>query len=153
MVMTPLKGESMTVVRHTPGDVVQVFTEPCPCGQTGLRIQMVGRTDDMLKVKGVMVYPAAIDNVITGFVPRVTGEFRIVLDEPPPKVSPPVRLKVEYGEDVPVTELKGLAGEIGEKMHRLLKVRPKIEWIEPKSLERSTHKTRFIEKAYENKPG
>ena len=153
MVMTPLKGESMTVVRHTPGDVVQVFTEPCPCGQTGLRIQMVGRTDDMLKVKGVMVYPAAIDNVITGFVPRVTGEFRIVLDEPPPKVSPPLRLKVEYGENVPVTELKGLAGEIGEKMHRLLKVRPKIEWIEPKSLERSTHKTRFIEKAYENKPG
>ncbi len=151
MVMTPLKGESMTVVRHTPGDVIQVFTDPCPCGKTGLRIQMVGRIDDMLKVKGVMIYPAAVDNVITSFVPRVTGEFRIVLDEPPPKVTPPLKLKVERGEDLPDAQLDDLAGEIGEKMSRLLKVRPSIQWIPARSLERSTHKTRFIEKAYEKK--
>jgi len=151
MVMTPLKGESMTVVRHTPGDVIQVFSEPCPCGKTGLRIRMVGRIDDMLKVKGVMVYPAAVDNVITSFVPRVTGEFRIVLDEAPPRVTPPLKLKVEFGENFPESELDVLAGEIGEKMHRLLKIRPKIHWIRPKTLERSTHKTRFIEKTYEKK--
>ena len=149
LVMTPLKGESMTVVRHTPGDVVQVSTEPCPCGKSGLRIRMLGRSDDMLKVKGVMVYPAAIDNVITGFVPRVTGEFRIVLDEPPPRVTPPLKLRVEYGEDAPLDQLQSLAAEIEERMHRLLKVRPRIEWVQPRTLERSTHKTRFIEKAYE----
>jgi phenylacetate-CoA ligase len=149
MVMTPLKGESMTVVRHTPGDVIQVFTDPCPCGKSGLRIRMVGRTDDMLKVKGVMIYPAAVDNVITSFVPRVTGEFRIVLDEPPPKVTPPLKLKVERGEGVPDTDLDPLAAEIGEKMHRMLKVRPSIRWIAAGSLERSAHKTRFIERAYE----
>ena len=103
----------------------------------------------MLKVKGVMVYPAAIDNVITSFAPRVTGEFRIVLDEPPPRVEPPLKLKVEYGEDVPQEHLEELAGEIGEKMHRMLKIRPKIHWVTPMSLERSTHKTRFIEKTYE----
>ena len=151
LVMTPLKGESMTVTRHTPGDVVQIFTDPCPCGQTGLRMKMIGRTDDMLKVKGVMVYPAAIDNVITGMAPRVTGEFRIVLDEPPPKVTPPLKLKVERGEDFPEEKLDELASEIAEKMHRLLKVRPRIEWVPPMSLERSTHKARLIEKAYEQK--
>jgi phenylacetate-CoA ligase len=151
MVMTPLKGESMTVVRHTPGDVIQVFTEPCPCGKTGLRIRMVGRIDDMLKVKGVMVYPAAVDNVITSFVPRVTGEFRIVLDEAPPRVTPPLKLKVESGENFPESGLEVLAGEIADKMHRLLKIRPKIHWVRPRTLERSTHKTRFIEKSYEKK--
>jgi phenylacetate-CoA ligase len=143
----------MTVARHTPGDVVQVFTEPCPCGASGMRIKMVGRTDDMLKVKGVMVYPAAIDNVITGMIPRVTGAFRIVLDEPPPKVTPPLKVKMEYGEDYPENKLDDLAREVSEKMHRLLKIRPQILWVKPKRLERSTHKTRFIEKAYMVKEG
>jgi phenylacetate-CoA ligase len=152
LVMTPLKGESMTVVRHTPGDIVQVFTEPCPCGQTGMRIKMIGRTDDMLKVKGVMVYPAAIDNVITGFVPRVTGEFRIVLEEPPPRVTPPLKLKVEYGPSVRSDEERAaLAKEISETMSRLIKVNPHITWVAPGSLERTAHKTRYIEKAYEKK--
>ena len=104
----------------------------------------------MLKVKGVMVYPAAIDNVITGFVPRVTGEFRIVLTEPPPRVVPPLKLKVEYGEDVPEERLPVLAAEIADKMHDAIKIRPEITWIPPMTLERSAHKTKFIEKAYES---
>jgi phenylacetate-CoA ligase len=112
---------------------------------------MIGRTDDMLKIKGVMVYPAAIDGVITGFVPRVTGEFRIVLDEPPPRVVPPLRLKIEYGEGVKEEELGRLATEIEETMHMKLKFRPKVLWVPPKTLERFTYKTKFIEKAYEKK--
>ena len=79
-VHTFLEGEGFLWFRETLGDVFQVFTEPCPCGRTGFRYKVVGRTDDMLKVKGVMVYPAAIDGVINSFAPRVTGEFRIVLE-------------------------------------------------------------------------
>jgi phenylacetate-CoA ligase len=150
-VLTPLAGESLTVVRHFTGDVMQVSTEPCPCGNTGMRIKVVGRTDDMLKVKGVMVYPAAIDEIITGFVPQVTGEFRIVLHEPPPRVEPPLHLKVESGGDTPQEALEALTKQIQEKMHSKIRVRPRIEWIPPNSLERSTHKTQFIEKAYEKK--
>ena len=90
----------------------------------------------MLKVKGTMVYPPAIEGVINGFVPRVTGEFRIVLDEPPPRVVPPLKLKVEYGESLKEDALESLAEEIGEEMHRRIKIRPKIIWIPPKTLER-----------------
>jgi len=150
VVLTPLVG-SMPPIRTSSGDIIQVFTDPCKCGGPGWRMKVVGRADDMLKVKGVVVYPAAIDGVITGFVPRVTGEFRIILNEAPPRVTPPLQLKVEYGEHVKENELPALAKEIEAEMHHKLKIRPAIEWIPPMSLERSTYKTRFIEKAYENK--
>ncbi len=149
VVGTPLAGDSLNLIRFNSNDIMQVFTTPCPCGRSGARYKVIGRSDDMLKVKGVMVYPASIDNVITGFVPRVTGEFRIVLSEPPPRVVPPLKLKVEYGEDVPEDKLPALAAEIADKMHDSIKVRPEITWIPPMTLERSAHKTQFIEKAYE----
>jgi len=147
LVITMLAG-SMPPTRMSPGDIVQVFTKPCRCGAPGWRMKIIGRADDMLKIKGVVVYPAAIDGVITNFVPRVTGEFRIILDQPPPRVEPPLKLKVEYGKEMRQEELPALAKEIEELMHNRLKVRPAIEWLPPMTLERSTYKTRFIEKAY-----
>jgi phenylacetate-CoA ligase len=137
--------------RGTSGDVAQVFTSPCKCGNPGWRIKIVGRIDDMLKVKGVIVYPSHIDDAVKHFFPRVTGEFRIVLDVPPPRVEPPLKLKVEYGEGVNPGDLEGLEAEIGEYMHNRLRIRPQIQWIAPMGLERTALKTRFIEKAYEQK--
>ncbi len=150
--ITALEGNPIGMLpRVSSGDVIQVFTEPCKCGNPGWRMKVQGRTDDMLKVKGVIVYPSHIDGVITGFVPRVTGEFRIVLGTPPPRVEPPLKLKVEYGEGVNQDELDALAKEIGEVMHTKLRIRPQIEWLAPMTLERSEMKTRFIEKAYEKR--
>jgi phenylacetate-CoA ligase len=150
LVVTPLEG-LMPPVRAGSGDVLQVFTEPCKCGAPGWRLKMIGRTDDMLKVKGVVVYPAAIDGVIASFYPRVTGEFRIVLDAPPPRVEPPLKLKVEYGERVKEDELEPLAKEIAERMRNRARVTPQIQWIPPNTLPRAAMKTTFIEKAYEKK--
>jgi len=93
----------------------------------------------------VMVYPAAIDGVISGFIPRVTGEFRISLDEPPPRVVPPLKLRVERGAETPSSALADLATEIVSKMHERLRITPEISWLEPGELERSPHKTRFLE--------
>ena len=143
------EGGGILGLRMTLGDVHQVFTSPCPCGQSGFRYKIVGRTDDMLKIKGVMVYPAQIKNVVEAFIPRLTGAFRILLDEPPPRVVPPVKLKIEYGEDITREDLEQLKQEVEEKMHRLVKIRPAIEWVEPMSLERSDKKTQYIEKLYE----
>lgn len=149
-VQTTLDGEGFLWFRETIGDICQVFTEPCPCGQSGFRYKVIGRKDDMLKVKGVIVYPSAVDGIITGFVPRVTGEFRIVLDEPPPRVVPPLNLRVEYGEAVKEAELEALEKEIVAKLHAALKVTPTIQWLRPNTLERYAHKTKFIEKTYED---
>jgi phenylacetate-CoA ligase len=96
-----------------------------------------------------MVYPAQIKDVVESFTPRTTGEFRILLDEPPPRVVPPLKVKIEYGEGVTKGDLEQLQKEVEEKMHQAVKIRPQIEWIEPMSLERSDKKTQYIEKLYE----
>lgn len=145
---TTLEGEGFLFLRESLGDMAQVFTDPCPCGRTGFRFKIIGRVDDMLKVKGAMVYPAAIDGVITSFVPRVTGEFRIILDEPPPRVVPPLKLRIEYGTEVGDDDLDALGREIEDALHSKLKFRPRILWVPPQTLERSTYKTKFIEHNY-----
>jgi phenylacetate-CoA ligase len=144
-VFTSLVGGGFGWTRLSLGDIHRVMVSPCPCGATGFRYRIVGRVDDMLKVKGVIVYPAAIDSVIAGFIPRVTGEFRIRLSEPPPRVVPPLRLRVERGGETPRSALAELEAEIISCMHDRLKLTPAIEWLEPNELPRSEHKTRFIE--------
>ena len=144
-------GGGLLGLRMTLGDVHQVFTSPCPCGKSGFRYKIVGRTDDMLKVKGVMVYPAQIKDVVESFAPRTTGAFRILLDEPPPRVVPPLKLKIEYGKDVATGDLEALNREMVQKLHQFVKISPVIEWVEPMSLERSEKKTQYIEKLYEKK--
>jgi len=151
MVGTSLEPETAVWfdMRFTLGDIHQVFTEPCPCGCSGFRYKVVGRSDDMLKVKGVPVYPAAIEGVIHSFPEKLTGHFRIVLDEPPPRVVPPLKLKVEHAPGVGADELPALEREVGERMHKLLKIRPAITWLAPNTLSRETKKTQLLEKAYE----
>jgi phenylacetate-CoA ligase len=121
---------------------------PCPCGKTGFRYRIVGRTDDMLKVKGVIVYPAAIAGLLQKFVPRLSGEFRIVLTERPPLVSPPLKIKVEKGSECPNEKLKELEKELEDAFHSQLKIRPSIIWQETGELERSTYKGEKFEKLY-----
>lgn len=144
-VFTVLRGGGFGWTRLSLGDIHQVTMSPCPCGKTGFRYRIVGRVDDMLKVKGVIVYPAAIDGVIASFIPRVTGEFRIRLDEPPPRVVPPLKLRIERGKDTAESDLPALEADILKATKERLKFTPSIEWVAPLSLERSDHKTRFIE--------
>jgi len=149
-VFTPLRAEGgLLGLRMTLGDVHQVFTSPCPCGRTGFRYKIVGRTDDMLKVKGVMVYPAQIKDVVESFLPRTTGAFRILLDEPPPRVVPPLKLRIEHGSDLGPEDRDRLNREVEDRMHQVVKIRPRIEWVGPQTLERSDKKTQYIEKLYQ----
>jgi phenylacetate-CoA ligase len=150
-VFTSLVGDGFVLVRQSLGDIHQVFTDPCPCGRSGFRYKVIGRSDDMLKVKGVMVYPSHIKGVINEFVPRVTGEMRIVLDEKPPRVVPPLKLRVEHAAGLAGAELQALEKEVVETMSRRLKINPQILWAEPGSLERSHYKGQTFEKTYEEK--
>jgi phenylacetate-CoA ligase len=147
-VVTPLAGRMTAVLRYAVGDIFQVFTSPCPCGRSSIRIKVLGRVDDMLKVKGVLVYPAAISEVIHSFVPEVTGVFRIVLDEPPPRVVPPLQLKIEHGEGMKEEELRSLGEKIRDAMHNTLKITPTIGWVRAGTFERAKHKASYFEKAY-----
>ena len=131
MLMTNLTTDGLTTIRESAGDVHEVLTEPCACGMNGFRYKVVGRADDMLKVKGIMVYPSHIKGVINDFIPRVTGEMRIILDEKPPRVVPPLKIRVEHAAGVSGAQLDALANEISDAMSRRLKINPQIIWAEP----------------------
>jgi phenylacetate-CoA ligase len=149
MVITSLKREAAPLLKYGYGDIVQIFTEPCPaCGFPGRRIKLIGRSDDMLIVKGVNIYPSAIKEIISSFAPQVTGQLRIILEEPPPRVVPPLKIKLEHGEGTGLDELEGLGQAISGALHDQLKIRPLFQWVAPGTLEKSTRKTQVFEKAY-----
>jgi len=153
--VTSLEWEARPFFKYSSGDIFQLTTEKCSCGWNTPRIRILGRSDDMLIIKGVNVYPATIKNVVTSFEPRATGELRIVLDQPPPSVPPPMKIKVEYSQGIATEEQKkALADEIEEALHVQCKVRAAIELLPPGTLERAAGpgaKGKLIEKAYEKK--
>lgn len=136
-------------VRYSSGDIVQVFTKECPgCGFKGNRIKFVGRSDDMLIVKGANVFPSAIKEAIANFVPHITGEMRIVLNDPPPRVEPPLNIKVEYGYNTIKEDIKHLEEKIKRYLHTEVRLTPNIIWCEPGELGKEMTKTPIIEKNY-----
>jgi phenylacetate-CoA ligase len=149
MVHTALEWEAAPSFRYALGDIIELNTEPCPCGMPGMRMKFIGRVDDLLIVKGVNVYPAAIKGVVDSFVPRVNGEMRIILTTPPPRVEPPLKMKVEYGTEITQDKLEQLKQEMENAISERLRVRPSIELVHPGSLVRDpSKKVKLIEKDY-----
>ena len=74
---------------------------------------------------------------------------KIVLNAPPPRVVPPLKLKVEQGQAVRADDLPLLAKRIQTKMHESLRITPIIEWLTYGALERATHKATLFERSYE----
>lgn len=144
MVFTFLDWRGGPFMRYALGDLLQVWTRPCPCGKPGIRFKILGRTDDMLIVKGMNVYPQAIAGVIARFRPRLTGVFRIRLDRPGPRVQPPLRLRVEHAGLEPAA-LAQLEEQLTHEFRDNLRIRPVFEWLLPGEIPRETGKTRLVE--------
>lgn len=146
-VKTALKWEAQPPLRYSVGDIYQVLTSSCPCGRPGKRAKVLGRVDDLLIVKGVKVYPAAVKNVVNAFVPETTGEMRIVLDGPPPRVVPPLQVKIEHRRGLGDAEQAELRARIERAMHERLTIRPRVELVPAGSLPRTSHKQQLVEQA------
>ena len=150
-VLTTLDREGLSFIKYATGDVIQLFTKRCPCGYPGpgYRFKMVGRVEDMLIVEGVRVFPIGVRQVISSFIPRLTGAMRIVLFEKPPKIAAPLKIKVEHGFGVEEKELIELKREVEAKIQMNCGVVSEVEFAPPDSLSRSVWKTSMFEKKYE----
>jgi phenylacetate-CoA ligase len=142
LVATHLGRRCVPLVRFRTRDRVRVHGMECACGRTGPRITCVGRTDDMLIVAGVNVWPSAISDLISGLRPLTSGAFQILLDGPGPMVVPPLRLQVEYGDEA--TDLDALERRIEGLIRDKLVVRADVELVPPSTLERYEMKARYI---------
>jgi len=147
LVYTLIDRECCPLIRFRTRDRVIVWTSPCECGRTSFRVRCIGRTDDMLIVLGVNVFPSAVKDVIMSFRPRTTGEMVILLDKPGPKVDPPVRIQVEYAQGV--EDLQGLKKEIEQALREKLVFRSDVELVPEGTLPRYEMKAKLIRKLYE----
>ena len=144
LVLTHLRQRAAPLLRFRTRDHVVVKTSPCPCGRTGPRIRCVGRTDDMLIVRGVNVFPSAIREVVAGFAPAVSGHVRVRPTSPGVKQEPPLPVTVELARDAGASG--GLAEEIRERLRAVLVVQTEVELVAWGSLERSEYKSRLVER-------
>jgi phenylacetate-CoA ligase len=143
LVLTHLRHRAAPLLRFRTRDHVRVRTGPCRCGRTGPRIRCLGRTDDMLIVRGVNVFPSAVRDVVGAFAPRVSGHILVKPRSPGVKQAPPLPVSVELARDA--TADAALAEAIRERVRNVLVVQTQIELVPWGSLRRSEYKSKLVE--------
>ena len=143
LVLTHLKHRAAPLLRFRTRDHVVVKTSQCPCGRTGPRIRCVGRTDDMLIVRGVNVFPSAIREVVNEFAPQVSGHIVVKPRALGVKQEPPLPVSVELAGGASGND--ELADAISARLRERLVVRAQVELVPWGSLSRSEYKSRLVE--------
>lgn len=145
LVYTHLRQEAAPLLRFRSRDHVEIWSSPCSCGRKTLRMRCIGRTDDMLILRGVNVFPTAVREVVNEFAPAVSGVMLIRPTAPGVKQEPPLPVDVELGlEGEPPS---GLAERIEARLRERLVARLKVTLVPPGSLPRSEYKSKLIKPA------
>ena len=142
LVLTHLRHRAAPLLRFRTHDHVEVWNEPCPCGRTAPRIRCLGRTDDMLIVRGVNVFPSAIRDVVAGFAPAVSGHVLVRPGAPGPKQEPPLPVVVELARGNAGGD--SLAAAIRDTLRGVLVVSTRVELVPWGTLERSEYKSSLV---------
>ncbi len=143
LVLTHLHHRAAPLLRFRTRDHVQVRTAPCGCGRTSPRVRCIGRTDDMLIVRGVNVFPSAVREVVSTFAPEVSGNILLTPPSAEVKQEPPLPVSVELARDH--SGDPALAQSIRERLRNVLVVQTRIELVPWGSLQRSEYKSKLIE--------
>jgi phenylacetate-CoA ligase len=144
LVLTHLQQRAAPLLRFRTRDHVQVRTSPCRCGRTGPRVRCIGRTDDMLIVRGVNVFPSAVREVVSAFAPDVSGHILVRPRASGVKQEPPLPVVVELAQGG--TADAGLAEAIREKLRNVLVVQTQVELVPWGSVPRSEYKSHLVER-------
>lgn len=145
LVITTLSKQCSPLIRYRTRDISRIISTPCDCGRTFRRIDRIaGRTDDMLIIRGVNVFPSQIEEVITQF-DEITAHYQIVLSNDGPLDR--VELRIETVPDFPFDEVRrieNLRKKITNELKSNLQIAVVVKIVEPKSIERSEGKAKRI---------
>ncbi|HUC34666.1 MAG TPA: AMP-binding protein [Gaiellaceae bacterium] len=144
LVLSHLRHRAAPLIRFRTRDHVELRTSLCPCGRTAPRVRCIGRTDDMLIVRGVNVFPSAVREVVNAFAPRVSGHILVRPRAPGVKQEPPLPIAVELAENASPDE--ELAHAIGDRLRSTLVVQARVELVPWGSLQRSEYKSKLVER-------
>jgi phenylacetate-CoA ligase len=144
LVLTHLSHRAAPLLRFRTRDHVEIHTSPCPCGRTGPRVRCLGRTDDMLIVRGVNLFPSAIREVVSAFAPTVSGHILVTPSAPGVKQEPPLPVRVELAPSEGPTP--ALAEAIRARLRNVLVVETRVDLVPWGSLQRSEYKSKLVER-------
>ena len=145
LVITPLSKEAFPIFRYRTKDIAKITYEPCECGRTFARMnKVVGRTDDMLIIKGVNVFPSQIESVLIQS-PHIGPHYQLILRKK--NYMDNLEVKVELIDGSLLDQygaLEKVAREIRAQLRTVLGLDCKVTLVEPRSIERSTGKAKRI---------
>jgi phenylacetate-CoA ligase len=144
LVLTHLRHRAAPLLRFRTRDHVEIRMTPCPCGRTGPRIRCLGRTDDMLIVRGVNVFPSAVREVVSAFAPEVSGHILLKPQAPGVKQDPPLPVTVELSRGR--SPDSALAQAIGDRLRSVLIVQAEVDLVRWGTLGRSEYKSKLVER-------
>ncbi len=145
MVITTLTKEGMPVLRYRTKDITSVTYEPCKCGRTLARMaRVVGRTDDMLIIRGVNVFPSQIESVLMG-MKELGKTYEIVVDRVNYMDTLEVRVEVDdAGLLTDYSKLEELVAKIRHALRVVLQLDVKVRLVEPFSIKRAEGKVKRV---------
>lgn len=146
LVFTCLTKQGVPLIRYRTRDITMILDEgPCPCGRTSRRIaRLMGRTDDMLIIRGVNVFPSQVEDVIVR-IEGVHPQYLIVVDRQGNLDT--MEIKVEVTESLfsdEVKALESLRDKIHHQIKAMLNVSAKITLVEPNTIERTLGKAKRV---------
>lgn len=141
IVFTTIKKKGMPLIRYRTKDITKLFKDDCICGRTLVKMERVtGRTDDMLIIRGVNVFPSQIESVLLEFS-QLTPNYQIIVDRI--NMMDVLNIHVEMNENLFTDEVKkieSLEKSITGAIESVLGISAKVKLVEPKSIERSEGK-------------
>ena len=145
MVITTLTKEGMPVLRYRTKDITSITYEPCKCGRTLARMaRVVGRTDDMLIIRGVNVFPSQIESVLMG-MKELGKTYEIVVDRVNYMDTLEVRVEVDdAGLLTDYSKLEELVAKIRHALRVVLQLDVKVRLVEPFSIKRAEGKVKRV---------
>ncbi len=142
LVYTALRREAAPMLRFRSRDHVVWHMSRCACGRTTPRVRCIGRTDDLLIVRGVNLFPSAVRSVVAGFVPEVSGAILVRPRHKGVRQAPPLPVQVELR---PEGGRPGLDREIAAAVRTALLVTIAVELVPYGTLRRSEYKTKLLD--------
>ena len=148
LVFTTLTKEGMPLLRYRTRDLCALYNDPCPCGRTAVRMgRIMGRSDDMLIIRGINVFPSQVESVILS-MPECAPHFLLIVDRVDNLDTLTVQVEVRQdffaqGFDTfePIVRLER---ELAAKLRSVLSINAKVQIKEPGTLERSQGKSKFV---------
>lgn len=145
LVLTTLTKEGMPILRYRTKDITSLTYEPCKCGRTTARMaRVVGRTDDMLIIRGVNVFPSQIESVLMA-MPELGKTYEIIVDRVNYMDTIEVRVEVEDANLLTdYSKLEELVAKIKHKLRVVVQLDVKVKLVEPFSIKRAEGKVKRV---------